>query len=291
MMRAAVLAVLLGATAVSAFPVETSLRPVARPGSAEGPALVATDALASVLRPKARPAAEESTVVAVIAPEETEVAPEAVAQEAIEVASASFVLPQALRPLPRPKAITEKAIQRREMQQRGAVCGDPSIQGDDIGVVLASTFGCGVDSAVKVKSVSGIALSQPSTMDCQTAKALKKWVDNGLTPAVGSKGGGVSKIQVMGHYVCRPRNNQAGNKISEHGRGRAIDIGGFTLKDGTKVSVLSDWRTKSNGKILKAAYSKACGTFGTTLGPNANRYHQDHFHFDTARYRSGSYCK
>jgi len=27
------------------------------------------------------------------------------------------------------------------------------------------------------------------------------------------------------------------------------------------------------------------------LGPEAARYHQDHFHFDTARYRSGSYCR
>jgi len=25
--------------------------------------------------------------------------------------------------------------------------------------------------------------------------------------------------------------------------------------------------------------------------PNANRFHRDHFHFDTARYRSGSYCR
>jgi hypothetical protein len=27
------------------------------------------------------------------------------------------------------------------------------------------------------------------------------------------------------------------------------------------------------------------------LGPNANSFHRDHFHFDTARYRSGSYCR
>jgi len=35
----------------------------------------------------------------------------------------------------------------------------------------------------------------------------------------------------------------------------------------------------------------ACGPFGTVLGPNADRFHQDHFHFDTARHRSGPYCR
>ena len=29
---------------------------------------------------------------------------------------------------------------------------------------------------------------------------------------------------------------------------------------------------------------------GTALGPNANRFHRDYLHFDTARYRRGSYC-
>jgi hypothetical protein len=38
-------------------------------------------------------------------------------------------------------------------------------------------------------------------------------------------------------------------------------------------------------------HKAACGPFGTVLGPNSNRFHQDHFHFDTARYRSGSYCR
>jgi hypothetical protein len=27
------------------------------------------------------------------------------------------------------------------------------------------------------------------------------------------------------------------------------------------------------------------------LGPDADRYHQDHFHLDTASHRSGPYCR
>lgn len=304
MMRGLVCALMMGATAVSAFPLETSLRPVARPGDETKPVLVATEALTPpMLRPKARPASDHAAqVLAAIeaskagppvptASEPAATSPNPHDAEEIRVASAAFVLPQALRPITRPHAITQKAILRRQERLQGSVCGDPAIQGEDVGVILASTFGCGVEGAVKIKSISGVALSQRSTMDCTTAQALKKWVDNGLSPAVGTMGGGVAKIDVMGHYVCRTRNNQPGAKISEHGRGRAVDIGGFTLRDGTKISVLNDWSKKSKGKVLKAAYSKACGTFGTTLGPNANRYHRDHFHFDTARYRSGSYCR
>lgn len=318
MMRGLVFALMMGATAASAFNLETSLRPVARPEKA-GTTLVATEALASSLRPKARPnddhaaqvlaaiqaeppkkLTEEERAAALAAP--TEAAKEPVTEAAIAketeakaepivVASTAFILPNALRPQTRPKGITQKAILRREQQIRGSVCGDPEIQGEEAGVILASTAGCGVEDAVKVKSVAGVALSERATMDCATAKALKKWVVNGLNPAVGSTGGGVAKINIMGHYVCRPRNNQSGQKISEHGKGRAVDIGGITLRDGSKITVLNDWSKQKQGKILKAAYSKACGTFGTTLGPNANRFHRDHFHFDTARYRNGAYCK
>ncbi len=81
-----------------------------------------------------------------------------------------------------------------------------------------------------------------------------------------------------------------GAKVSEHGRGKAIDISGFVLADGSRLSIAKDWR-RNNGKMIKAAHKSACGTFGTTLGPGSDGYHEDHLHFDTANYRSGSYCR
>ena len=33
------------------------------------------------------------------------------------------------------------------------------------------------------------------------------------------------------------------------------------------------------------------GGFGTVLGPESDQFHQDHFHFDTARHRGGPYCR
>ena len=198
---------------------------------------------------------------------------------------------KSLRPLLRPRAVGQKAIARQNALARGSVCGDPAIQGTEVGAVRGTLNGCGVIKAVKVHEVSGIALSQHAVIDCVTAKALKSWINNGMKPAVGSYGGGVSKIRVVAHYACRTRNNLPGAKISEHGRGRAIDIAGFTMRDGSEISLLKDWSTAKKGRILRSMHKSACGPFGTVLGPESNRFHRDHFHFDTARYRSGSYCR
>jgi hypothetical protein len=195
---------------------------------------------------------------------------------------------RSLRPNLRPNALVTKAMARKRKRLKGAVCGDPDIQGEAIGRVPGKLKGCGVQDAVRVRSVAGVTLSQKSVMDCGTAKALKKWINTGAKPSVGSKGGGLSGLKVAAHYSCRTRNNKAGAKISEHGKGRAIDISGLVLNDGRTISVLKGWHN-ADRRTMRRAHKTACGPFGTVLGPNADRYHQDHFHFDTARYRSGSY--
>ncbi|MEP1792972.1 extensin family protein [Parasphingorhabdus sp.] len=189
-----------------------------------------------------------------------------------------------------PKAGKE-ARQKQAALQAGSVCGDLSIQGTVIGRVKARIPECGIENAVSVSSVSGVQLSVKSTMDCGTAQALKTWVDSSAKPALSRKGGGLQQIKVAAHYACRRRNNAKTGKISEHGKGRAIDISAFRLADGSEITVLKGWNARSSSKALRSMHAAACGPFGTVLGPKANRYHLDHFHFDTARYRSGSYCR
>ena len=262
----------------------------------------ATPALAEAPATSLRPMARASTepAAAVEKTETTETAEKAVMVSARDAASQEVAqadttprkgLFRALRPKPRSARVQLFAGKKKRELQQGAVCGDIALQGDAIGRVASKVSGCGVDNAVRLRSVSGIPLTQQSVMDCGTARALKSWVDKGLVPAVGRKGGGVARIKVAAHYACRPRNNQKGARISEHGKGRAIDISAFYLANGTEVSVLKDWGKGWAGKALKAMHARACGPFGTVLGPNANRFHRDHFHFDTARYRSGTYCK
>jgi hypothetical protein len=179
----------------------------------------------------------------------------------------------------------------RKLLEQGAVCGDIALQGVAIGEVPGEISGCGIEDAVQLSSVAGISLSQSATIDCTTAKALKTWVNSSAKPALARKGGGLKGLRVAAHYACRTRNNQSGAKISEHGRGRAIDISGFQLADGVIISVENGWGSSEHRKALQKMHGDACGPFGTVLGPESDRFHQDHFHFDTARYRGGSYCK
>lgn len=199
-------------------------------------------------------------------------------------------MPLSLRPVLRSPKIEQAAKTRRAFLAKGAVCGDPDIQGKAIGRVKPKLDGCGVEDAVQVQSVAGVRLSQASVMDCRTAKALKKWIETSAKPTFADKGG-LRGLRVAAHYACRTRNNQPGGKISEHGRGRAIDIAGFQLANGSEVTVLKGWKAPASSKAMKRVHKGACGPFGTVLGPNADRFHKDHFHFDTARYRSGSYCR
>ena len=195
-----------------------------------------------------------------------------------------------LRPVVRPARIVAAAQERRAARLRGQVCGDAQIQGEAIGRINGRGD-CGVANAVRIKSVAGVRMIPQPTIDCRTAKALKSWVTRGAKPAVGNEGGGISSMRVVSHYACRNRNSAATGRLSEHAFGRAIDIAGIKLKSGREITVLRGWNTRGDGARLRKMWRAACGPFGTVLGPEANRFHADHFHFDTARYRSGSYCR
>lgn len=173
----------------------------------------------------------------------------------------------------------------------GGLCGDPGLVGTVSGHLPDPVEGCGVERAVRIESVHGVRLSQPATLDCPTARTLSDWVDRSARPEVGRMGGGLAGLRVPAHYACRTRNHQAGARISEHGKGRAIDIAALQLRDGSEISVLEHWDKGQKGRILRRLHRAACGPFGTVLGPESDRHHRDHFHFDTARHRGGPYCR
>lgn len=181
---------------------------------------------------------------------------------------------------------------KQRQQGIGKVCRDRKLIGKNIPPVAASHPGCGISKgAIALYEVNGVKLSTPAVMNCDTAKALQKWVDKGVEKSVRNFGGGVEELKVAAHYVCRTRNHKPGAKISEHGKGNAIDISEVRLKNGETISLLRDWGNGKKGRILRRMHKAACGPFGTVLGPEADRYHKDHFHFDVARHRGGPYCR
>lgn len=276
-----------------------SLRPQARPGGGGTQAAIARAldlalaseagqgassalALAHSLRPQARnlPVASGAYRQAAIS--------EALAQaQSGPTTRRSALAPaRSLRPQRRAPAVERSAQVNHTRRLRGAVCGTTAIQGEPVGPVPGKLAGCGVADAVRVHEVSGVRLSPPAVITCDTARALNTWVQKGLKPAFRRRGP-VVEMRVAAHYACRTRNNRPGARISEHGRGKAIDLSAFVMKDGEVVTVLNGWKKGTTYRPLSRAHRAACGPFGTVLGPEADRYHRDHFHFDTARHRGG----
>ncbi len=179
----------------------------------------------------------------------------------------------------------------RSREAEGRLCGVRGIEGERIPAITSSVEGCGVAEPVRVTRVDGVRLTQAAILDCETAEALHTWVRRGVRPAVGRTGGGVEGLRVAAHYVCRPMNHRPGARISEHGRGRAIDISAILLENGDEMNVLSDWRGSRHSRALRSMHGRACGIFGTTLGPGSDGFHEDHFHYDTARHGTGPICR
>lgn len=173
----------------------------------------------------------------------------------------------------------------------GAICGSNAIRGERLSAIPGKLPGCGVSNPVRVQAVDGVKLSRGAIMDCTTAKTLRAWVRNGVQPAFAKQGKRVVELEIADHYNCRTRNHKPGAKISEHGKGHAVDVSAFRLNDGARVTIKDDWRGSPYSRALKTAHSEACGRFGTVLGPDADKYHVDHFHLDTVRGRRTAYCR
>lgn len=150
--------------------------------------------------------------------------------------------------------------------------------------------GCSATSAVKLVAI-GIPVTNLGAVKCDLALPFARWIREDV-PAITSRwlGGYVVRIESFGSFACRPVNNQAGNRLSEHGRANAIDIAAFRLKDGRRISVKDGWNsddTQIRG-FLRALHQAACRRFSIVIGPDANALHHDHFHFDMG---GGKYCR
>lgn len=172
------------------------------------------------------------------------------------------------------------------------VCGFEDLLGieiDDIG--NPGSGRCGVDDPVRVYAVGGVKLDSQPRINCRTATALRSWVTGPAQDAAREEGVLITDLRVVAGYSCRRRNNRSSGRLSEHAKGNAVDIAAVTLSDGSVITVLDDWSGSSRSDLMRALHRSACGPFGTVLGPNSDRFHQNHFHFDSASYRSGPYCR
>jgi hypothetical protein len=143
--------------------------------------------------------------------------------------------------------------------------------------------------AVSAAANGTVALKPAALVQCAMVPAIDNWVEQVVLPAARAiYRQPVVEMKVLASYSCRPMNNVAGEKLSEHGHANAVDIGAFILASGRVISVLNGWDgSEADRSFLRRVHDGACANFTTVLGPNANGYHRDHFHLDLMRRLSG----
>jgi hypothetical protein len=145
--------------------------------------------------------------------------------------------------------------------------------------------GCSTVGTVKLASLKSdrqdLALSNLGPVTCPLAETFASWVRFGVDRAAQQiLGSALVRIETMGSYSCR---NVAGTgRRSGHATASAIDVSGFVLADGRRVTLLQGWvqGTAAERKFLQTIHSSACKRFGMVLGPAYNAAHRDHLHLE-----------
>jgi hypothetical protein len=142
--------------------------------------------------------------------------------------------------------------------------------------------GCKVVGAVQLIDI-GLPVSGLTAMRCGLARTFVAWARNAVVPAsyqiLGSQ---VVKIETFGTYSCRNTIGTATSRLSGHALANAVDVSGFVLADGRRITITGDWRSGDERvrDFLKTVHDSACKRFGTVLSPDYNAAHHDHLHLE-----------
>ncbi|OYY79748.1 MAG: extensin [Sphingomonas sp. 28-62-20] len=145
---------------------------------------------------------------------------------------------------------------------------------------------CRVADAVRIDPRQAMLALSPATVrpSCPVAVGLIAWQTEVVQPAAFRLlGEPVARLEHFGSYSCRRLYGRSTGAWSEHATADAIDISGFVLRDGRRVSVRGDWHDSGKkGAFLHAVRDGGCRVFATVLSPDYNAAHADHLHMDQA---------
>jgi len=149
--------------------------------------------------------------------------------------------------------------------------------------IEASAKACSIDNPVRVAAM-GASLQRPAVMSCDFALHLDRFEREVIEPeARRFFGFGVHSLRHFGTYACR---RTRGGKESEHALGKAIDLAGIELDDGTLILVDKEWRARGKkAAFLHAVARQACHYFSEVLSPDSDADHYNHLHLDTGPYK------
>ena len=148
---------------------------------------------------------------------------------------------------------------------------------------------CGGEDMVRIDAVllpgdKRIEVRPPSYLRCPMAEQLAVWVRNEAASRAAVLGAALQAVDTYDDFSCRGRNRQTNGKLSEHGKGNAVDVRGLTLADGRFIS-LTD--VNASKDVREALRDSACARFTTVLGPGSDGHHEGHIHLDLLDRRGG----
>ena len=146
---------------------------------------------------------------------------------------------------------------------------------------------CGYADAVRFRTGGALTIDyRPSDLgtSCPVAAGLSLWEWHVVQPAaIEHFGMKVTSIDHFGSFSCRRVYGRSEGSWSEHATANAVDIATFRLEDGTRISIVDDWKEEGpKAAFLRDVRDGACRVFATVLSPDYNAAHRDHLHFDQA---------
>ena len=177
-----------------------------------------------------------------------------------------------------------------EPERCRALIADAGV-GDTAAPPRRSSPDCGYEDGMRLAGRSATYAPEGLITSCPVAAALHLWETREVQPAAQRHfGARVVRIDHAGSYSCRRISGTDVGDFSEHATADALDVTGFRLADGERVTVLDDWQgSGAKAQFLRDVRDGACGVFSSVLSPDYNAAHRDHLHFDVARRGGGAW--
>jgi len=146
--------------------------------------------------------------------------------------------------------------------------------------VADSGGACPLQNVVRVRDFGAVKLSSSFLASCPLALSSALYLQQQAKPLTRRMlGQELRQIDHFGSYACRNIYHRQNARRSEHATAEALDVSGFRLSDGRRVSVLKGWPDAQYHPWLQALLAGGCRYYGNALGPDYNAAHANHFHF------------
>jgi hypothetical protein len=152
---------------------------------------------------------------------------------------------------------------------------------------------CGTPAPLRLKGFeygaeAALKFDPEPVVSCRLAEAMSRWTADVVQPEAKKRlQSRIVGLVTVASYNCRSRYNDQSQRLSEHAYVNALDVSEFITEKGQRIAIEGAWKAADErGAFLHAIHDGACRIFGTTLGPEANDAHRNHFHLDMKERRT-----